>query len=544
MELTKNPFYILSATSRDGRRRLMELTEERSLLFNEEECRDAYSVLTNPRKRLSAEIAWFSGVRPTKIEELLNLAENSPEKILDEESLPSLARANILAEGITHISPSDAATLSPWLIAIDEAFDYTDAEDVLSLINSERVIAVFPEISDVSLIEEELENCRSSYRSAIKIALNKLPSRELIRVITSVVEEATCYGVLGINEVLTDTVDLYEVEAQEFLTKEEENIDRLIETIRTALKNNFSESQLNSLVEHLKQVVKNWEMVAQPIQLSAKSRGLDHEASKRVGGNIRSLAIAAFNDYNKLEISQQLTALIQEIFAEVDKIAERAAEDAETLQELVEARKIARVRAEEFRKAITFEVSIGRVFGKIFKISPEGIEWEGKLWPLESITRLRWGGTKHSVNFIPTGTTYTIVFGSPSEIETISLSEKSKYGDIVDKLWQAVGFRILADFLEGLAQGHKYRFGTAVFDDYGVELERTRVFGPNEREYCSWNEVSIWNANGCFCIGKTTDKKMSEAFSYQDEDNIHILEAAIRMLFNKGGIRLSGIFQK
>ena len=41
MELAKNPFYILSATSRDGRRRLMELTEERSLLFDEEECRDA-----------------------------------------------------------------------------------------------------------------------------------------------------------------------------------------------------------------------------------------------------------------------------------------------------------------------------------------------------------------------------------------------------------------------------------------------------------------------------------------------------------------------
>lgn len=544
MELEKNPFYILSATSRDGRRRLMELTEERSLLFDEEECRDAYSVLTNPRKRLSAEIAWFPGVRPAKIEELLSLAESSPEKILAEESLPSLARANILAEGITRLSAVDASTLSSWLIAIDEAFDYTDAEDVLSLLNSERVVAGFPEISEVSLIEEELENCRNSYRSAIKTALDKLPSRELIRAVTSAVEEATCDGILGINEVLIDTVDLYEVEAQEFLTKEEENIDRLIEMIRTALKNNSSDTQLHSLVGHLKQVVKNWDMVAQPIQLSAKSRGLDHDASKRVGGNVRSLAIDAFNNYNKLEISQQLTALIQEVFAEVDTLAERATEDAETLQELVEERRLAGVRAEEFRREITYEVSIGRVFGKMFKISPEGVEWEGKRWPLESITRLRWGGTKHSVNFIPMGIEYTIVFGSQSALATLTLREKDKYGDIIDKLWRAVGFRILAEFLEGLAQGRKYRFGSAVFDDYGVELERTRLFGTSEREYCSWDEVSIWNANGCFCIGKTTDKKTSEAFSYQEEDNIHILEAAIRMLFNKGGNRLSGIFQK
>ena len=544
MELTKNPFYILSASPRDGRRRLMELAEERSLLLDADECHDAYSVLTNPRKRLAAEVSWFPGMAPQKIEELLALMESEPEKILAEDSLPSLTRANLLAEGLNRLSALDASAIAAWIIAIDEAFDSTDAESILSLLNAERVAVGFPEISDVTQVEEELENCRYIYRTAIKKALDKLPSRELVKTITLTVKEATGGGALTINEVLIDIVDLYEIEAQDFLSKEEENIDHLIEMIRTALKNNFSDSQLNPLIERLKQVVKNWDMVAYPLQLSAKSRGIDHEASKRVGGNIRSIAIAVFNDYNKLEISQQLTALIQEVFAEVDKIAERAAEDAETLQELVEERKLAGVRAEEFRKAITFEVSIGRVFGKIFKISPEGIEWKGKLWPLEAITRVRWGGTKHSINFIPTGTTYTIVFGSQSAIETITLSKKNKYGDIVDKLWRAVGFRILADFLEGLAQGRKYRFGTAIFDDYGVELERPHLFGKNEKEYCSWDEVSIWNANGCFCIGKTTDKKTSAAISYQDEDNIHILEAAIRMLFDKGGIRLSGIFQK
>ena len=543
MELTKNPFYILSASPRDGRRRLMELAEERSLLLDADECHDAYSVLTNPRKRLAAEVSWFPGMAPKKIEELLALMESEPEKILAADSLPSLTRANLLAEGLNRLSALDASAIASWIIAIDEAFDSSDAESILSLLNAERIAVGFPEISDVTQVEEELENCRYTYRTAIKKALDKLPSRELVKTITLAVKEATGDGALTINEVLIDIVDLYEIEAQEFLSREEENIDRLIEMIRTALKNN-ADSQLNPLMERLKQVVKNWDMVAYPIQLSAKSRGLDHDASKRVGGNISSLAIAVFNDYNKLEISQQLTALMQEVFAEVDEIAERAAEDADTLQELVEERKLAGVRAEEFRKSITFEVSIGRIFGKIFRISPEGIEWEGKLWPLESITRVRWGGTKHSINLIPTGTTYTIVFGSQNAVETITLSEKNKYGDIVDKLWRAVGFRILANFLAGLAQGRKYRFGTAIFDDYGVEFERSRLLGQNEKEYCSWNEVSIWNANGCFCIGKTTDKKTSEAFSYQDEDNIHILEAAIRMLFDKGGIRLSGIFQK
>jgi hypothetical protein len=49
----------------------------------------------------------------------------------------------------------------------------------------------------------------------------------------------------------------------------------------------------------------------------------------------------------------------------------------------------------------------------------------------------------------------------------------------------------------------------------------------------------IWNGAGVFCIGKKEDKKLAAAFSYQEEDNIHVLEAAIRMFWKRGGDRLS-----
>ena len=81
-------------------------------------------------------------------------------------------------------------------------------------------------------------------------------------------------------------------------------------------------------------------------------------------------------------------------------------------------------------------------------------------------------------------------------------------------------------------------------NDYGMELERKKFFGSNERFFCRWEELSIWNANGSFCIAKKEDRKTMREFSYLDEDNIHVLEAAIRMLLKKGGNRLSSILEE
>jgi hypothetical protein len=45
-----------------------------------------------------------------------------------------------------------------------------------------------------------------------------------------------------------------------------------------------------------------------------------------------------FNEHGKLDFSQQLTIMLQEVFAEVDEVAERTAEDADALDEIAEQR--------------------------------------------------------------------------------------------------------------------------------------------------------------------------------------------------------------
>src|SRR3546814_8022812 len=55
--LHQTPFAILGVTTRDDRRRIVELAEEKSLELDHDVCQKARSDLTNPRTRLSAEIA-------------------------------------------------------------------------------------------------------------------------------------------------------------------------------------------------------------------------------------------------------------------------------------------------------------------------------------------------------------------------------------------------------------------------------------------------------------------------------------------------------
>ena len=548
MDLLQNPFHILNASPRDNRRRIMELADERSLLFDSSECMEARSELTNPRKRLSVEVAWLPGIGPKRAGEVLALIESSPTNLLAVDNLSPIARANLLAAGLARLPDHNADDVAKWILEIAWAFEDLDPDELSVIINEERNVSGFPEVSDLSAVEAEIQERRRHYRQVIKSALDNLSPKELVKAVTVAVESATDDGEEHGPILIADLVDSYEIEAQGFLDKEEGNIRALVKKLRAAVDAERPDPTLAPMVNQLIQVVMNWDTVAQPIQVSTKSRGLDHDASHRVAGLVRGLAIHMFNKHGKLDFSQQLTNMLQEVFAEVGAVAERTAEDADALGEIAEQRvrliEDAKNRAEEWRREITYEADVGAIFKDKLRISPEGIEWKGRRWDLDSITRVRWGGTRHSINGIPTGTTYSIVFGNGSNYASIELKKEATYFNFIDRLWKAVGVRLLTEYLEGLRDGKKYCFGSTVMSDHGMELGRKKLFGSNERVFCRWGELVVWNGAGVFCIGKKEDKKLAAAFSYQEEDNIHVLEAAIRMFWKRGGDRLSSLLGK
>lgn len=541
--LHKSPFAILGITSRDDRRRIVELAEERSLELDHDVCQKARSDLTNPRTRLSAEVAWLPGVSPRKASQLIERLLHDPMSAREESGLPMLAHLNLLAAAFEAFDGAhDAENLTSFIQEVAYLVDELSPEDILRDINEDRAVSGFPEVRALDQIEAELTERKRYYRGAIKDALDRLPPTTLVQVVTNTVDEVTWGGEDHAPALIDDLVDSYEVETQGFLHKEAENVYKLINAIRDSA--NSGESAVKPYIDKLDAVARNWDKVAQPIQLSAKARGIDHGASRDLAYKIRGLAIDLFNKHDMLTQSQSLMSLLQELFAELPEVSERIEKDAAALADIFHKRKQTLALRDEQAREITYRAEIGVIFKDILSISPEGISWKGQNFPLDSITRVRWGGVRHSINGVPSGTTYTIAFGDKNSEAVVELRKDNIYSTFIDKLWKAVCVRLLGEMLEALKSGRDLDLGCALLHDDGVTLEKRKLLGANEKMRCSWSQVQIWNADGAFCIGSKDDRKTSAAISYIHVANTHILEQAIRIAFKKPGIRrLSDLLQ-
>ncbi len=541
--LHQTPFAILGVTTRDDRRRIVELAEEKSLELDHDVCQKARSDLTNPRTRLSAEIAWLPGVSPRKASQLVEGLLHDAMAVREESGLPTLAHLNLLAAAFEAVDGEhDAEDLAEFIVEAAYLAEELNPEEVLRDINEDRAVSGFPEVRALDQIEAELAERKRYYRNAIKDALDRLPPTTLVQVMTDTVEGVTLGGEDHAPELIDDLVDSYEVETQGFLQKEAENVHKLIKAARDSA--NSGEAAVKPYVDKLDAVARNWDKVAQPIQLSAKARGIDHEASRDLAYEIRSLAIDLFNTHDMLTQAQRLTGLLQELFAELPEVSERVEQDADALAEIFHERKKAVARRDEWAREITYRAEIGVMFKDTLSISPDGISWKGQSFSLDSITRVRWGGVRHSVNGVPTGTTYTIAFGDKRSEAVVELKKEDIYSKFIDKLWRAVCVRLLGEMLEALKDGRDLYFGDALLHDDGITLVKHKFLGANERVRCTWGQVQIWNADGSFCIGSKDDKKTNVGISYIHVANTHILEQLIRMAFKKPGLRrLSELLQ-
>lgn len=387
MDLFSNPFHILGVSTRDNRHRITELADERSLLFDPNSCMEARSDLTNPRKRLSVEVAWLPGIAPNRVEELLEYVKSSPEDLINIDKIPPLPRCNLLVCALANLPDFNEDVLFEWILDFSWEFERVDPEAVLKEINEERLVSGFPEVSDVSFIEAEIQERRKYYSKIIKTVLDKLTPKEIVNTITELVDWVTNKGREQGPILVYDLVDSYEIEAQEFLDKEERNIKLLVERIHVSVDEKKPDSLLAQMVNQLIQTVKNWDFVAQPIQVSANSRGLDHDASLCVSRLVRELAIHLFNEHDKLEYSQKITSMLQEVFAEVGKVAESTAEDKEILDKIADERK--RKKAKK-----TLELFTGyneRSFGNL-----KPIDYAPTLYTINGCGAMLWGSTGYN----------------------------------------------------------------------------------------------------------------------------------------------------
>jgi hypothetical protein len=426
--LSKSPFAMLGVTTRDNRRRIVELAEEKSLELDHALCQKARSDLTNPRTRLSAEMAWLPGVSPRKATQLVDGLLSDPMAIRQESGLPTLAHLNLLASAFETVKDShDADDLAEFIQEVAHLTEELYPEEVRRDINEDRSVSGFPEVKTIEQIEEELSERKRYYRNAIKEALDRLPSAKLVQVMTKTVDGATSAGEDHAPGLIDDLVDSYEVETQAPLQSGAENLQKLIKAARDAAPS--GEAAVKPYVDKIEAAARSWDRIAQPIQLSAKARGTEHGLSSRLGWEIRGLALDLFNTHDMLAHTQRLTALLQELFSEIPEISERVEQDADALDNIASDR--------------------NKLYAKFkdFNLSGNSFTWNNRTYDINAINHIGFyrAITTHKTNFVETGKTEKAIL-------TLTLSNGQTVNMSIDEqgiFWnknRAQQIQSLADF--------------------------------------------------------------------------------------------------
>lgn len=532
--LYENPFFILGATTRDNRNKILELAEEKSLEIDEELCNKARSNLTIPKNRLDAELKWFPGLSPKRTSIILEQLTNSKKSLLEEVGLPALSEFNLFVSILSmenfHLSKDELKLIIEELI---EIYDELDVKIIMRDINEDRALAGFVEVRDETHIEEILVERKNDCTRSIIKRLNNLEIQSLIQLLTKVTEDTTSHGEKQANELVEFIVDDYRLHTKDFLEQEAEKIKQLMNFIES--KAHLGKDEIKKSIERLIQSIRTWDIVAQPIQLCYKPKGMNDTLSQNLGNSIRSFGINLFNEYKLLDESEKIIHIVKELFSELPDLADKLEEDVVALREISSDREKREKEHKEFLKSLSYAAEIGIVFKDKLTIENGKITFSNTTYKLEDITKIAWGAVRHSINGIPTGTTYTIRYGNATSSQTIETRRSEVYENVIDKLWRSSGIDILTTILKTLKEGKSWNFSKCVLWDDGIAFTKTKFFGSDETIKVGWSGIKKWSENGCLVLNT---QKVRCDLSYMDIYNVHFLEHLMTMLFKNSKVNV------
>ncbi|WP_257555415.1 hypothetical protein [Sphingobium sp. CFD-2] len=527
MALATNPFAVLNVTTRDDRERIMEAAEDRSLMIDAEKCQDARAVLTNPRRRIDAELAWFPGVSPSAASRVVSARTLDD---LDELPLGGVAKINAyLAVGAV-ASPLGKDRLARLLDTVSTEADGISIDALLRDINEDREVAGFPPFNSTDAFDQALAERRQEWRRAVAGILTATPSLVMVEALYNLVDSMLAEE--RFPRLLHELIDDYSLRAQPFIKAELEAAQRAISKIRSLAASR--PDALEPLIAALGKLLSTWEQITRPIQVSATLLGRTDEDSEGLAFAVRSVSIDLFNDHQLLEHSRRVLLLVASNFQAIPRVADKLAEDAAALDDIADQRQL---REDE----IAYAADIGTFNKSRLSVDTSGLSWKGEHYPLHSVAFARWGAISRSVNGIPTGTDYLIAWGDGRRTATVEFRNGKIFEAFTNRLWKAIGEHRLTAIIDTLRSGRTIRFGTAVIGNDTVVLKRKKMFGEEDAEF-SWSEVSVVTRDGSFVINGPSGSKASSALSYRDVNNVHFLEVIVRKAFSAGRVRLSEAF--
>ncbi len=338
-----NPFKLLGVLPTDGRREIVRQAEEKSLLLDAQKCSDARTTLTNPQRRIGAEVHWFLDCSADEIKEIVDYISQELAGKTDSdfvwEKKSALTQMNIQLACIDAQNFGSLSSAKYYVLGISRLFESVNAEQVVYMINAARQKASFPEVSKIQDIESAISELRSEIRQMISGKLQRLPKENYIQTITALSESYSGNRRYKGNAVLEDVISEYQLFINDTLHEQGQSIIKTANFIAMGAKKIDVNRAVTDLIERLYA----WDELAQPLQLGALTKGSSHEESKEMLRALRDLALKLHNEYSYSEESLEITKAVQEVFKELPEFAELLDKDNKALSRIVEEKGVEEV---------------------------------------------------------------------------------------------------------------------------------------------------------------------------------------------------------
>ena len=533
MNLFENPFYILGASTRDDRKQILDLAQDKMLQLDTSVVSEAKLMLTTPSKRINAEISWLPGISKSKCKEIMQFLTDKQTDLSIIGSLPPLPAINVRISMLTYWDNLQKAPFINFIHTIAAKYEEISVENLTTILNEERSVAKMPEISNPSVVEQALEAHKNYCVEQLQHLLDKLPTKRLTANMLALVENCIKQEEsLSLIDTLIDKS--YAIKVQPYLLEQSEKIKESAKKIEKLLSDNPQSQSIDENVEEFIEELSVFDEAMQPLQLSMQQRGLEHQESRDIAYVARGLAIDLLNKAQKEELSEKLMKKVKELFTEISSVDEKVDKDLNDLKEIQDNRK-------EWEEEVTCSIKEWSWGTRTLNISPKGISVDGgRLYKLEEINSIRFGVTQNYTNGVHTSTDTRFAFGTENhgaeEITWLGYSN-GNWQKAVDCLWRAVGVKIMMAMARKLANGDSL-YG--VIYDKQVLLAKTHWYTPTEKRLFSWDDVVIYSQNGFFVIANKHDRSWSAAFSYQYDQNTHVIDRMIHIAFKSGADTISG----
>ena len=340
MAIENNPFYLLRLSCSAGRRQILAAAEEAGFRQDPRACEEAQSQLTNPGRRLSAELGWFPELEGEGLEQVCGcIARGEP---IATDGLSPLSALNGAVYNLTISQEQDRYLLGYEIWDISGRYDRLDAGQIAGQLNRARQSAGLAG-AEQAQVEAGLRARRQEIRQVLGEALDRLPEDEFTELACLLVCRYEALEGAG-GALLLDALDRYEMRFQDKLEEGARRMKALADRIREPERG--GEQQL---LEELSQLVCQWQGMAQPLQMRGKATGMPHPLSEQVGMELRNLAIFLCNEKDLVEPARKLVNTLMNLFEELPELWELLRKDNRDLEEILADRRL-RADLEQLRR--------------------------------------------------------------------------------------------------------------------------------------------------------------------------------------------------